>query len=194
MAGVGFKRMTIQILDGKTPALGSNQFVIEGAPGKGGTKAAKISGIAASPVKTYASNIAYYISSTGVGDVKAEFDVVDFPRDVLSKILGHKTSQNGITRVGADTVAPFCSILLESATTDGTPFYAGFYKGQFSLEAFEFNTLSDKQEELPADSLTFTAIASDAQATEGAYYGTCASKEANTVNAFKAELKMVNAA
>lgn len=193
MAGVGFKRMTIQILDNKAPQLGENQFVIEGAHGKGATKTAKISGIAASPVKTYGSNNAYYISSTGVGDVKAEFEVIDFPRDVLSKILGHKTV-NGITRVGADTVAPYCSILLESATTDGTPFYAGFYKGQFSLEAFEFNTLSDKQEELPADSLTFTAIASDAQATDGAYYGTCASKEANTVNAFKAELKMVNAA
>lgn len=193
MAGVGFKRMTIQILDSEAPQLGKNQFVIEGAQGKGGTKTAKISGIAASPVKTYASNIAYYISSTGVGDVKAEFEVVDFPRDVLAKVLGHKT-ENGITRVGADTVAPYCSILLESATTDGTPFYAGFYKGQFSLEAFEFNTLSDKQEELPADSLTFTAIASDAPATDGAYYGTCASKEANTVNAFKAELKMVNAA
>lgn len=190
---VGFKRMTIQILDGKAPTLGSNQFVIEGAQGKGATKTAKISGIAATPVKSHGSNIAYYVSSRGVGDVKAEFDVIDIPQNVLAAVLGQKT-ENGITRVGADTVAPYCSVLLESSTADGTPFYVGFYKGQFSLEAFDFATLTDKQEELPADSFTFTAIASDDAATEGHYYGTCASKEATVVNRFKAELKMVNAA
>ena len=40
-------------------------------------------------------------------------------------------------------------------------------KGQFSMDAEELETLKDKQEELPDDSLSFAAIASDDTETDG---------------------------
>lgn len=44
MALVGFKRMTIRVLDGNaTPTLGQNLFVIEGKTGEGATRTAVIS-------------------------------------------------------------------------------------------------------------------------------------------------------
>ena len=52
MALVGFKRMTIRVLDGNAnPTPGENLFVIEGQTGKGATRTAKISGLASDPVK-----------------------------------------------------------------------------------------------------------------------------------------------
>ena len=146
MALVGFKRMTIRVLDGNAnPTLGENLFVIEGQTGKGATRTAKISGLASDPVKTYGSDVAYHVSNRGVGDVKMELTAVDIPSTVLAKILGHQVKDE-IIGIGADTVAPYCAVMLESQTANGTQAQVGFFKGQFSMDAEELETLKDKQE------------------------------------------------
>ena len=193
MALVGFKRMTIRILDGEGQAtLNKNLFVIEGKTNKGATRTAKISGLASDPVKTYGSDIAYHVSNRGVGDVKMELTAVDIPVDVVSKILGY-TDDEGIIMVGANTSSPFCSVLLESTTPAGEMASVGFFKGQFSMDAEEFETLKDKQDELPEDSLSYSAIASDDPATEGMYYCKYIGKDTEKLNKLKGSLKVTAA-
>lgn len=193
MALVGFKRMTIRVLDGNaTPTLGQNLFVIEGKTGKGATRTAKISGLASDPVKSYGSDIAYYVSNRGVGDVKLEVTALDIPTEVLAKILGH-TVKNDIIMVGSETSSPFCSVMLESKTPAGEMASIGFFKGQFSMDGEDLETIKDKQEELAEDSLSFAAIASDDAQTEGQYYCKYIGKDETKLKTFKGGLKMVDA-
>ena len=193
MALVGFKRMTIRVLDGNaTPTLGQNLFVIEGKTGEGATRTAKISGLASDPVKTYGSDIAYHVSNRGVGDVKMEMTAVDIPSTVLAKILGHQV-QDDIIGIGAERVSPFCAVMLESKTANGTQAQVGFFKGQFSMDTEELETLKDKQEELPDDNLSFAAIASDDTETKGLYYIKYIGKDEEKLKKFKGQLKMVDA-
>ncbi|WP_148877991.1 major tail protein [Streptococcus sp. Marseille-P7375] len=194
MAFKGFKRMTIRILDGSaTPTLGTNLFVIEGKTGKGATRTAKITGLASDPVKTFGSDIAYHVSNIGVGDVKMEMTAIDLPWEMLAKILGHKVTGK-IVSIGATTVAPYCSIMLETKTPSGENAYVGLYKGQFSMDGEDLETLKDKQEELSDDTLSFAAIASDDPATEGEYYTRVVGPDETELKKFKGQLKIGAAA
>ncbi len=190
MAFKGFKRLTVRILDGAgTPTLGTNLFVIEGKTGKGATRTAKLTGLSSDPVKSYGSNVAYHVSNRGVGDVKLDVTAIDLPREMLVKILGHK-AKGKIISVGADTEPPYCSVMLETSTPSGNIAYVGLYKGQFSMDAEEFETLKDKQEELSDDILSFSAIASDDTATEGEYYTYVVGPDESELKTFKGALKM----
>lgn len=106
--------MTIGIFDstGKIPA--ANLYVIEGEQDKGATVSAEISGLSKEPSKVYGSNIAYYVSQKGTGDVSATFGLLDLPTEVNDKILGYKTDTNKISFLGEDTEPPYCAILMES--------------------------------------------------------------------------------
>lgn len=193
MALVGFKRMTVRVLDGEaTPTLGKNLFVVEGKTGEGATRTAKISGLSSEPVKTYGSDIAYYTSKRGVGDVKMEMTAVDIPHMTLAKILGHVVKDE-IVYIGENSNAPLCSVMLESTTANGTKAQVGFFKGSFSMDAEEFETLKDKQEELPDDSLSFSAIASDDEEIKGNYYGKYIGNDEEKIKKLKNQLKMVAA-
>jgi len=80
-ATVGFKSLTVRILDGnQTPTEGENLFIIQGKKGEGATQTAKISGLAVDPTKTFGSNIAYHVNNRGVGDVKVD---LGYPRSAL---------------------------------------------------------------------------------------------------------------
>ena len=83
--------------------------------------------------------------------------------------------------------------MLESKTANGTQAQVGFFKGQFSMDAEELETLKDKQEELPDDNLSFSAIASDDAGTEGLYYVKYIGKDETKLKKFKGQLKMVAA-
>ena len=193
MALVGFKRMTVRVLDGEaTPTLGKNLFVVEGKTGEGATRTAKISGLSSEPVKTYGSDIAYYTSKRGVGDVKMEMTAVDIPHMILAKILGHVVKDE-IVYIGENSNAPLCSVMLESTTANGTKAQVGFFKGSFSMDAEEFETLKEKQEELPDDSLSFSAIASDDEEIKGNYYGKYIGNDEEKIKKLKNQLKMVAA-
>ncbi|HEO6358219.1 major tail protein [Streptococcus agalactiae] len=189
MQAVGFKRMTIQLLSEK-----KDKIVIEGASGKGATKTAKISGLSAAPVKTYGSDIAYYTSRRGVGDVKMEMEAIDIPFDSLKKVLGYKTgtTSTGVSFIGEDTEAPEVSVLLEAPGTEGSV-YLGFFKGTFSMEDFELKTQEEKQDGLDSQKLVFTAQPGDTGEAKGQYVGWAIDKEAEAKgeNA-KALVKLLN--
>ncbi|MFT8289807.1 major tail protein [Streptococcus agalactiae] len=189
MQAVGFKRMTIQLLSEK-----KDKIVIEGASGKGATKTAKISGLSAAPVKTYGSDIVYYTSRRGVGDVKMEMEAIDIPFDSLKKVLGYKTgtTSTGVSFIGEDTEAPEVSVLLEAPGTEGSV-YLGFFKGTFSMEDFELKTQEEKQDGLDSQKLVFTAQPGDTGEAKGQYVGWAIDKEAEAKgeNA-KALVKLLN--
>lgn len=191
MTFVGFKRLTVRILDGGTPTLDTNLFVVEGKSGEGATQTAKITGMSNDPVKTYGSNVAYSVSNRGVGDAKVELTLVDLPQKLLNKILGYK-EEDGLVSIGVDTVAPFCSILMESSKPNGKKGWIGFFKGQFSMDGLDLETIKEKQEELSGETLTFSAIASDEESTKGLYRQDC--YDDNAAEKLKQHLQMVASA
>lgn len=175
MQPIGFKRMTIQVL-GET----AQKFVIEGKSGEGATKTAKISGLAADPIQTYGSDIAYYTSRRGVGEVKAEFELIDIPMAVQKVIFGYKsgTTATGLTFIGEDTEAPEVSILLEAPDTEGNAYF-GFFKGTFSKEDLELKTQEAKKEGLDSQKLVFLAQPGTSGEALGQYVAMGIDKEAN---------------
>lgn len=189
MQTVGFKRMTIQVLGGT-----KEKIVIEGVNGKGATKTAKISGLSADPVKTYGSDIAYYTSRRGVGDVKMEIEAIDIPFESLKKVLGYQTGKTstGVSFIGEDTEAPEVSVLLEAPGTEGSV-YLGFFKGTFSMAEFELKTKEEKQDGLDSQKLVFAAQPGDTGEAKGQYVGWAMDKEAEAKgeNA-KALVKLLN--
>ena len=84
--------------------------------------------------------------------------------------------------------------MLESKTAAGEMANVGFFKGQFSMDGEDLETLKDKQEELAEDSLSFAAIASDDATTEGQYYCKYIGKDDTKLKKFKGQLKMGAAA
>lgn len=167
---VGFKRLIVRILDGKQDVEeGKNLFIIEGKADKGATQTAKISGLASEATKSYGSNLAYYVSRKGVGDVKVDFTLLDMPDIVENTILGYE-EKNGLTLVGENTEAPYCAVMMESTTLGGEPVVFGLFKGTFTRDEKELETTKEKQDELAGDSFSFTAIAADKDEYKGYYY------------------------
>ncbi len=163
MTMVGFKKMTIGIFDkdGKIPT--ANQFVIEGKQDKGATVSAEISGLSKESTKVYGSDIAYYISQKGTGDVSATFGLLDLPEDLNDKILGYKTNENKISFLGEDTEPPYCAVLMESADLSGETAMLTIFKGKFSRESINLNTTTNEAFEPEAEEYVFSAIANDAE-------------------------------
>ena len=191
---IGFKKLELRVLDGATPELEKNLFEIEGEDGKGATQTAKITGLANDPTKTYGSDKAYRVTSRGVGDVKAEVTVVDLPLKVKNAILGYVT-KNNVTRVGSETSAPNCSMLLHTSLPDGTPFYIGFYIGKISMDSLDLETIKEKAEELPGENFTFNASSVKFTGDDEDYYvGFASGKDGAGLTQLKRELKMVASA
>lgn len=182
---VGFKRMTINVLDG-----GANKkaFVVEGKQDEGAMQTAKISGLSADTVKTYGSNVAYHVSRKGVGDVSLDLEGVDIPEEAYNAVLGYVSDTDSIARIGTDTEPPYCSVLLESETIRGETALFGFYKGSFSTEDTELKTTGEKTEELTAEKLKFSAIASDSAETKGYYVAKYIGSDEAAIAKIKVEL------
>lgn len=155
--------MTIGIFDkdGKIPK--ANQFVIEGKQDKGATVSAEISGLSKESTKVYGSDIAYYISQKGTGDVSATFGLLDLPEDLNDKILGYKTNENKISFLGEDTEPPYCAVLMESSDLSGETAMLTIFKGKFSRESINLNTTTNEAFEPEAEEYVFSAIANDAE-------------------------------
>lgn len=192
MVLVGFKSMTVRILDKNNPTEGTNLFTFEGKQDKGATLKADIKGLSPDVIKTYGSNIAYHVSRKGVGNVEADFELLDLRMLVLEKLMGYKKVDN-LGFIGEDTEAPYCSILLESEEPDGTSSYFGLFRGNFSKEELSAETLKEKREELGGDKLTYTALPGEEGASKGQYVGYYIGKEDSEVTKLKQLLKMVPA-
>ena len=188
-AKFGFKRITIRILDGESPTVGENLFVLEGKTDKGATQTAKISGLSSEPVKTYGSDTAYYTSRKGVGNVAVDLGLLDMPDSTENAILGY-TNSEGITLIGDDTEAPYCSILIESTTSSGKICAYGFFKGSFSKNDEELKTQEDKRDNLPTENFGFTAESSSKEEYKGYYVGKVFNVDDAGLNKLKKALDM----
>ncbi|WP_142422623.1 major tail protein [Enterococcus durans] len=158
---VGFKRATVGIFD-KTGKM-TRQFVIQGDQDKGATVSAEITGLSKEPSKVFGSDIAYYVSQKGTGDVGVDFGFLDIVEEDNDEILGYKTNENGLAFIGEDTEPPYCSVLLESSDLSGETALLGFFKGKFSKDGETLNTQTNDAFEPEAQSYKYAAIANDAE-------------------------------
>lgn len=163
MTLVGFKRLTIQPFkdDG---TVDGDPIVIKGDSNKGGTISAEVSGLSKEASKVAASDIEYYISQMGVGDVSVDFGLLDVPHDAEARILGQKTvgtDGKTIIYVGSDTAAPYCGVLLEAKDLQKNSALLGFFRGKFSKDKETANTLDPSESYKPeSESYTFSVAAS----------------------------------
>lgn len=185
MTLVGFKRATIGILDTDGNVL--SKHVVEGKQSEGATSTANISGLSATPVKVYGSDIAYYVSQRGTGDVSVDLGVLDLPDTFSDEMLGYHKATSGITFVGRDTEAPYAAVLLESSDLQGNTALLGFFKGKFSKETITLNTLGEGNYTPEAETFVFTAIEDDKDGeSEGNVLGKYVGSEAETITALQA--------
>lgn len=187
MAGyVGFKFLISKITkDGKEVPI-----VIRGAENKGATVSAKITGLAKDSTSTPGSDIEYYMNRRGVGTPKAELGVLDWPDDTVDRVLGYQVNDDGITRIGEDTLAPFVPLICGSKSLAGTASMLGFYKGTFARDEYDMNTLDpSKATEPEADTYTYTGMTSDQSGkAKGHVMAKITTDEIEKVEAFMTEI------
>lgn len=156
MTKVGFKRATVGIFDEAGALVDSHVF--EGRQDEGASVSAEITGLSKEPVRAYGSDISYYISQRGTGDVNVSLSLLDIPDEFLNATLGYETNADGIAFIGEDTEAPYCSLLLESSNLQGDTALLGFFKGKFSKDGDVLNTQTNETFTPEPDALTFSAV------------------------------------
>lgn len=158
---IGFKRVKIQPMDTAGKPEGS-LIIVEGNENKGASQEATISGISSEPVKVWGSDVAYYVSQKGTGDVKVALTLLDLPNEHEARILGYKIdSELGAQFVGEETEPPYCAVTLESSDAQGNAAVLGFFKGKFSKGDIAMKTREGASYTPSGDSFTFSAVASD---------------------------------
>lgn len=85
---IGFKRMKIQPLNDDGAPDGTT-IVVEGKANEGASQEATVSGISPEAVKVWGSDVPYYVSQKGTGDISVALTILDLPSDAEAKILGH---------------------------------------------------------------------------------------------------------
>lgn len=155
---VGFKKISIQILDDDLKPVTGKLFELSGVTNKGATSSFEINGLTKEATKVYGSNIPYFVSQKGTGDVTATISLLDFPFDSEAEVLGFSKNSDGVITIGEDTEAPYCSILMEAGNPQSEPLAFGLYAGKFSRETFQGSTLTNEAYEMGATEYTFTAI------------------------------------
>lgn len=175
MTLVGFKRLTIAVLDNDGKVVTGKKWVVEGKANKGATSTAEITGLNKEATKVYGSDVAYYISQKGTGDVTVNLGLLDLEEECNDAILGYE-NKGGISYVGENTEPPTTAIMLESKDMDGTTAMLGFFKGKFSRESINLNTLNGDAFEPEAESYVFGAMSDDKEGdskgqTMGKYIG-----------------------
>lgn len=160
----GFKRATIAVLD-KDGNVTDKKFVIEGKTDEGATTEFELSGLSKDPTKIYGSNILYFSTNKGVGEVSLKVSVLDLPLDAQAAILGYKENSDGITFIGEDTTAPDCAIIVESNFLNGDVAAIALFKGTFAYEGEKASTDEDEVKVSDADELTFTSVGKDIENT-----------------------------
>lgn len=158
---IGFKRIKIQPLNSDGTPNG-DLIILEGTRDKGATQEANISGLSSDPVKVYGSNIAYYVSQKGTGDVSVEFKLLDMPGEAEDRILGYETDPELKAQfVGENTEPPYCAALLESEDTLGNVALFGFFKGKFNKPDVGLKTKEGGNFEPDGETYTYATVTSD---------------------------------
>lgn len=168
---VGFKRAYFSI-----PATADNAepevIVVEGKENQGATSTAKITGLSKEATKVPGSDVDYYISRQGVGNVAAELALLDLPHDAENKLLGKTVDETTkIAYAGNKTEPPYIGVVLESSDAQGNKAEFAFFKGTLAKDEIDLNTLDPSNTFTPAaETYTLTVIASDAEGKQNGQY------------------------
>lgn len=158
---IGFKRIKIQPLDESGTAKG-DQIVVEGAENQGATQEATISGISPENVKVWGSDVPYYVSQKGTGDISVALTLLDLPSDKEAIIMGYEQDQEtGMMLIGENTEPPYCAVTLESSDAQGNVALIGFFKGKFRKGDVALKTKDGSSYTPNGDSYTYSVSASD---------------------------------
>ena len=68
---------------------------------------------------------------------------------------------DGISVIGADTQAPYTSVVMVTESKEGVPMFMGLSKGRFSAPDIEMGTSEDKGQEIKTDTVEGSFIADD---------------------------------
>lgn len=158
---IGFKRLKVQVLDASGAPAGV-PIVIEGKQDEGATQEATISGLSAEPTRVYGSNVAYYVSQKGTGEVSVALTLFDVPDEAEGQLLGYTADATLKVRfIGENTEPPYCAILMESEDAKGNTAAFGFFKGKFSSGDVALKTKEGGSYTPNSQSYTFSPVTSD---------------------------------
>jgi len=144
VATLGFEEVQIAILNDQEQVVKVHKINAQ----VGGAVEAKISGLAPTTNTVYASNVPFYVSAVGVSNPKLELNTADLTEEMIADISGAKTNENGITTLGADTVAPYCAVIMKTKGLANDDIYIALAKGKFGHpDGFDLKTGEDKGQE-----------------------------------------------
>lgn len=158
MTLVGFKRAIIQLLDDDLKPVTGKQFIVEGKTNEGATSSFEISGVSPEGVKVYGSDIPYFVSQRGTGEVTAKFSALDLPFSVENEVLGRKKNTKGVYHAGEETEPPYCAVLFESTSLRGEKMGTGLYAGKFGRDSISGATKEGTPPKPEADEYSFAPI------------------------------------
>lgn len=142
MANLGFESAKVGIQD----ATGKVLKVLSFDAKKGGAIDAKITGLAAEAVKVNASNIPFYVSQKGTGDIKLDLTLFDVTDEEMADLTGAKY-EDGVLSIGKDTAAPYVTVLLQTAGIKDDDIYIALTKGKLAYDGDELKTNEEKGNE-----------------------------------------------
>lgn len=158
---IGFKRIKIQPLDESGTKKGE-PIVIEGLANKGASQEATISGISPEAVKVWGSDVPYYVSQKGTGDISVALTIMDLPNAEEATILGYEQdTESGAQLIGENTEPPYCAMILESSDAQGNVAMLGFFKGKFRKGDVALKSKDGSNYTPNGDSYTYAVSASD---------------------------------
>lgn len=141
MATLGFEEVTFGIHDGETEVI-KKLYTVNAA--EGGAISLKISGLAPEAQTIYASNVPFYAGMTGVGTPKCDIETADLSDEVLAAISG-ALYEDGVIKAGANTVAPYVTVMAKTKGLANDDIYVALLKGKFGVpDAMELATGEDK--------------------------------------------------
>ncbi|MHC5226899.1 major tail protein [Enterococcus sp. LJL99] len=182
MASIGFKKAIFTI--------GEKTFVVDKT--QGGTIDAKISGISNEATTVDASDIPFFVYQKGVGNITCDLTLFDIQsvEGLYPTLYGIK-SEDGVAIVGADTSAPYTSLVLVSENHEGNDLYFGLTKGKFAHPDLELGTKTSDGKVDPKTVATSGSFIADVR---GYAYMTAVQSETVTEDAFIKKVNNVKAA
>ena len=145
METYGFEKLSIKKLKSDlSPDTTSAIKVIDGSAKKGATTSFDLTGLTKTPVKVFGSNIEYFISRKGTGDVAANFGLLDLDSETEGELLGFIEAAEGIQGIGEETEPPYVSVVAEAEDLYGEPVAFALVAGSFSRDGFSLATKTDE--------------------------------------------------
>ncbi|MDT2675049.1 major tail protein [Enterococcus dongliensis] len=177
MATVGFDSVIFGVQPGETGTL--KELVADKSAG--GAIEAKITGLGSTSNTTFASNVPFFIASKGVSAPKVTLDVADLmDNGIYQEVIGAETV-DGVNVIGAETEAPYVSLVMITSNKEGKRLFMGMTKGKFSHPDIDMKTAEDKGVELQTDSIEGDFISD----SRGYVFMTAVESETMTLAKFK---------